>query len=57
MFPKNPRIGKEQIGKAVKPVFDKMNRDITINIEETKVYGDLGLTRCTYTRYTFHFLK
>ena len=43
------RIGKEQIGKAVKPAFDKMNRDMTIHIEEDKVYGDLGLTRCTYT--------
>ena len=32
------RIGKEQVGKAVKPA-----------IEEAKVYGDLGLTRCTYT--------
>jgi len=43
------RIGKEQIGEAAKPAFDKMNRDITIHIEEAKVYGDLGLTRCTYT--------
>ncbi len=43
------RIGKEQIGEAVKPAFDKMNRDITIHIKEAKVYGDLGLTRCTYT--------
>jgi len=43
------RIGKEQIGEAAKPAFDKMNRDITIHIKEAKVYGDLGLTRCTYT--------
>ena len=43
------KIGKEQIGKAAKPAFDKMNRDITIHIKEAKVYGDLGLTRCTYT--------
>ena len=43
------RIGKEQIGEAMKPAFDQMNVDITIHIEEAKVYGDLGLTRCTYT--------
>ena len=50
MPPDTPaRIGKEQIGEAAKPAFDKMNRDMTIHIKETKVYGDLGLTRCTYT--------
>jgi len=44
------QIGKEQIRKEQKPGFDKMNLDITIHsIEEAKVYGDLGLTRCTYT--------
>ena len=51
MPPDTPtRIGKEQIREAMKPAFDQMNLDITIHsIEETKVYGDLGLTRCTYT--------
>ena len=51
MPPDTPaRIGKEQIREAMKPGFDQMNLDITIHsIEETKVYGDLGLTRCTYT--------
>ncbi len=44
------RIGKEQIREEVKPLFDQMNLDITIHsIEDAKVYGDLGLTRCTYT--------
>jgi uncharacterized protein (TIGR02246 family) len=44
------RIGKEQIREAMKPVFDQMNLDIAIqSIEDAKVYGDLGLTRCTYT--------
>ena len=50
MAPDSPaQIGKEQIGEAMKPAYDQMNFDITIHIEETKVYGDLGLTRCTYT--------
>ncbi len=44
------QIGKEQIREEQKPGFDQMNLDITIHsIEEAKVYGDLGLTRCTYT--------
>ena len=42
-------LGKEQIREAVKPLFDAMNLDMTIHIEEAKVYGDLGLTRCTFT--------
>ncbi len=50
MPPDTPaQIGKEQIREAMKPAFDQMNFIITIHIEETKVYGDLGLTRCTYT--------
>jgi ketosteroid isomerase-like protein len=44
------RVGKEQIREGMGPAFDAMDLDITINsIEEAKVYGDLGLTRCTYT--------
>lgn len=44
------RIGKEHVRKGMKPVFDQMIVDIAINsIEEAKVYGDLGLTRCIYT--------
>jgi uncharacterized protein (TIGR02246 family) len=51
MPPDTPtRIGKEQIGEGIKPAFDQMNLDIAIHsIEDAKVYGDLGLTRCTYT--------
>ena len=51
MPPDTPtRIGKEQIREGMKPVFDKMNFDLVItSIEEVKVYGDLGLTRCKYT--------
>jgi len=43
-------IGKERIREAMKPVFDQMTLEIAItNIEDAKVYGDLGLTRCNYT--------
>ena len=43
-------IGKEQIREAMKPVFDQMTLDVTItSIEDAKVYGDLGLTRCNAT--------
>ena len=44
------RIGKEQIREGMKPAFDQMNLDITIHsIDDVKVYGDLGLSRGTYT--------
>ena len=51
MPPDTPaRIGIEQIREAMKPAFDQMTLDITItSIEDAKVYGDLGLTRCEYT--------
>ena len=50
MPPDTPvRIGKEQIREGMKPAFDQMNLDIAITIEEAKVYGDFGLTRCRYT--------
>jgi uncharacterized protein (TIGR02246 family) len=51
MPPGSPaRVGKEQIREGMGPLFDGMNLDITIDsLEETKVYGDLGLTRCTNT--------
>jgi ketosteroid isomerase-like protein len=44
------RVGKEQLREGMKPAFDQMNLDITIHsIEEANVYGDLGLTRYSYT--------
>ena len=44
------RIGKEQIREGMKPGFDQMTLDITINsIEDVKVHGDWGLVRCIYT--------
>jgi len=50
MPPNTPaRIGKEQIRKMQKPDFDQFNLDADItSIEDAKVYGDLGLTRCRY---------
>ena len=50
MPPDTPvRIGKEQIREGMKPAFDQMNLEIAItSIDEAKVYGGLGLTRCTY---------
>jgi uncharacterized protein (TIGR02246 family) len=51
MPPDDPaRIGKEQIRAGMKPIFDQMDLDIVIHgIEDARVYGDLGFTRCTYT--------
>jgi uncharacterized protein (TIGR02246 family) len=43
------RIGKEQIRENMKPVFDQFNLKGELGIVEGKVYGNLGLTRCTYT--------
>jgi uncharacterized protein (TIGR02246 family) len=44
------RIGKEQIREGMKPAFDQMNLEIAItSIDEARVYGGLGLTRCKYT--------
>ena len=43
-------IGKEQIREGVKPDFDQMNMELVIiNIEDAKICGDLGFTRCIYT--------
>ena len=43
------RVGKEKIREEMKPAFDQMNLkgEIT-SIEEARVYGDFGLTRCEY---------
>ena len=44
------RIGKEKIREGMKPAFDQMNMELTLlSIEDAKIYGDLGLTRCIYT--------
>ena len=50
MPPNGPAtVGKGPLREALKPAFDAMNLDMTIHIEEAKVYGDLGLTRAAYT--------
>ena len=51
MLPFAPtRIGKKQIRKRMKPAFNRMNIDLAINsIVDIKVYGNMGLTVCTYT--------
>jgi ketosteroid isomerase-like protein len=44
------RTGIAQITEGMKPSFDQMIFDIKItSVEEAKVYGNLGLTRCNYT--------
>ena len=49
MPPDTPtRVGIEQIREGMKPVFDQFNFEFDLDIVEAKVYGDLGLTRCTY---------
>lgn len=51
MPPDDPaRVGKEQIRAGMKPLFDQLNLDIVIHsIEDARIYGDLGFTRCIYT--------
>jgi uncharacterized protein (TIGR02246 family) len=44
-----PQFGRAQIEEAIKPAFDAFDLDMTIQIEEARVDGDLGMTRCTYT--------
>ena len=44
------RIGKEQIRMGFKPAFNMMNLEMDIpSLDEIEVFGDIGLTRCTYT--------
>lgn len=43
-------VGAEQIKKRMKPLLEEMSTDLTIlDIEDVRVYGNLGVTRCTYT--------
>ena len=44
------RVGVEAIREGMQPVFDHMNLEFDlVSIEETTVFGDLGLTRCNYS--------
>ena len=43
-------VGTEEIRQKMKPAFDDMKMNLTIrSIEDAKIFGDLGLTRCVYT--------
>ena len=43
-------VGTENIRQEMKPAFDDMNMNLAIrSIEDAKIFGDLGLTRCVYT--------
>ena len=43
-------VGTEKIRQEMKPAFDDMNMNLAIrSIEDAKIFGDLGLTRCVYT--------
>ena len=50
MPPNGPsRSGVAQITEEVKPIFEQFKADIKItNIDEARVFGDIGLTRCSY---------
>ena len=42
-------VGKEEIRSAAKPEFDDLDMNLTIlSIEDAKIFGGLGLTRCVY---------
>lgn len=44
------KIGINEIKKRMKPLFEEMINDLKLlAIEDVRVYGDLGLTRCSYT--------
>lgn len=46
------RIGIDAIREGMKPVFDTMDLDFDlVGIEEARIFGDLGLTRCNYTLF------
>jgi len=51
MPPDTPaRVGKIEIRKGMRPAFDDMKLNLAIlSIEDAKIHGDLGLTRCVYT--------
>jgi ketosteroid isomerase-like protein len=44
------RVGKSRIREGMKPAFDGMDMSITIHgIQDVDVWGDHGMTRCTYS--------
>lgn len=43
------QLGREQIAEGVGRAFGAMNMAMTVDIEEARVSGDLGLTRAAYS--------
>ena len=44
------RIGLDAIREAMRPAFTDTDMDFElVKIDESQVYGDVGLTRCTYS--------
>ena len=44
------KVGKSEIREAMRPAFDAMDLQLVIHeIEDARVDGDSGLTRCRYT--------
>lgn len=44
------RVGKDQIRAGMREAFESMNVHIAIHdVEDARVWGDRGLTRCTYS--------
>ena len=44
------RVGVDAIRKAMQPAFEGMNLKLDlVNVDEATVFGDIGLTRCTYS--------
>ena len=43
-------VGIAQIKERMRPFFEEMTMDVELfDIEDVRIYGDLGLTRCSYT--------
>lgn len=51
MMPFVPAVeGKGEIGKVMKPIFEKYNMELTIReVQDVLAYLDSGITRCVYT--------
>lgn len=44
------RVGVDAIRNAMQPAFDGMNLTLDLRtIDEVTIFGDVGLTRCTYS--------
>ena len=44
------RVGVDAIREAMEPAFENMDLEFDlVSIDEAAVFGDLGLTRCTYS--------